>query len=73
MTATVTTAATYETDLAAARPLIERFIDPDQGAGNGDNWINDALNDSWVEGITCAEWVARAVVAIPSGFRRSAE
>lgn len=68
----MTSTDTYDADLQAAQSLIEQFIDPLQCDGNGRNWIGDALNDSWIEGITVAQWAARAVASVPAGFRRSA-
>ena len=68
-----TTEANYEQDLAAAESLIAKFVDFDQADGMGEKWVNDALNNAWKEGLTIAEWVARAVSSIPTGFRRSAQ
>ena len=68
-----TTETNYDEDFAAARALIEKFVAVDQADGNGENWVNDALNDAWKEGLTIAEWVAVAVTYIPAGFRRGAQ
>lgn len=69
----MTTEQSYEDDLAVAGELIEKFIDPSQCDGSGRKWANDALNDAWQEGISIEEWTARAVLYIPTGFRRGAQ
>lgn len=69
---TTTTEQAYEADLAEAFALAVQFVDPSQCDGCGKNWIGDALNNEWREGMTITAWVARAVARIPAGFRRSA-
>lgn len=64
-----TTEASYDADLAAANALMAKFVDCSQADGHGEKWAADALNDSWREGLTIAQWVAEAVAAMPSGFR----
>lgn len=69
----ITTQATYESDLAEATDLMGKFVDIEQCNGNGANWVGDALNDAWYDGLQITEWVAKAVTYIPAGFRKSAE
>lgn len=68
----ITTASTYESDLVEATELMQQFVDPEQCNGNGTNWVGNALNDAWHDGVQITEWVAKAVTYIPAGFRRSA-
>jgi hypothetical protein len=69
----ITTEKTYEHDLVEAKALMGKFVNAEQCDGNGRNWIGDALNDAWMDGMQLTEWVAKAVTCIPAGFRRSAE
>lgn len=69
---TITTESSYDNDLLTAQTLMDKFVDPDQCAGNGRNWIDDMLNDAWSDGISIEAWVAKAATYIPVGFRRSA-
>ena len=49
----LTTTTTYERDLAAAR----RQLAFDLATPEEQGWINDALNQTWLEGITIDAWV----------------
>lgn len=69
----ITTENTYQEDLVEAESLMGQFVNAEQCNGNGRNWIDDALNDAWMDGMQITEWVAKAVTYIPAGFRRSAE
>lgn len=62
-----TSESTYDDDVQAATALTARFIDLDSAHGNMRNWIGDALNNEWVEGLTIERWVARALVRIKHG------
>lgn len=60
MQATLTTTSNHDADLAAAEAQLRARIDFDGHDGdNGKNAL-DALNNTWVEGITVGEWVERA-------------
>lgn len=63
----MTTTDSYEIDLNQALVIIAANVDLNDYDGNQRNWSIDALNDSWVEGITIADWVKRAMTAIVSG------
>lgn len=67
--AKLTTVTDYESDLDVAIKLAQRFVDPAACDGNARNWIGDAMNNSWHEGLTISEWVARAVGDVPRELR----
>lgn len=67
--AKLTTVTDYESDLAVAIKLAQRFVDPSTCDGNARNWLGDALNNSWHEGLTISEWVAISVCDIPRELR----
>jgi hypothetical protein len=60
-----TTTATYDTDLAAANELLaERLTTAVDGneflAEQLPHSLDDALNNTWIEGLTVAEWAEMA-------------
>jgi hypothetical protein len=56
-----TTEQTYDSDLQAARSLLEEQV-PAAGwpEGEREKAMNDALNNEWNEGMTLEEWVDAA-------------
>ena len=59
-----TTTENYDDDYDKALSVIAATVDLNDCDGNQRNWCIDALNDSWVEGISITEWVNRAMTAL---------
>jgi hypothetical protein len=68
---TKTAATQYDEHLAIVSTCAEKIVDITLAGGNMRNWLNDAVNDSWVSGITLQMWLARALNMCP-GYRGQA-
>jgi hypothetical protein len=61
LTNTMTTESQYDDQLAVITNCAHKIVDITIADGNMRNWLNDAINNSWVSGITLQMWLTRAL------------
>ena len=77
----ITTAETYDDDLRAARALLHDVLmamiaaraddfDPEGFAVQITESLDDELKNSWIDGLTIAEWAAKAAEKFQIEIRR---